>query len=90
MDLFNVILSIIMIILGIMLLTVDIKNKIFNIFIIFIFVILIILHVNNVIYILNSMQNGEKLSTDIGVLLILIGILLIIVNIYQNKNKKVV
>lgn len=90
MDLFNVILSIIMIILGIMLLTVDIKNKIFNIFIIFIFIILIILHVNNVIYILNSMQNGEKLSTDIGVLLILIGILLIIVNIYQNKNKKVV
>ncbi len=79
-----------MIILGIMLLTVDIKHKIFNIFIIFIFVILIILHVNNVIYILNNMQNGEKLSTDIGVLLILIGILLIIVNIYQNKNKKVV
>ena len=82
-----------MIIIGIILVTTDVKYKYLGIIIIIIFIILIIIHIKNIYTMIQSLRNGEKFNSSFGLLMILIGVLFLILNIYdiqQNKNKKIV
>ena len=88
---FNTLLSITMIIIGIILIVTDVKYEYLGIAMILIFIILILIHIKNIYEIVKSLKNGEKFSDNFGLLIMGIGILFIIIivfEIYQNKNKK--
>jgi len=90
---FNIILSIIMIIIGIILLISDTKYKYLGIIIIIIFIILIYIHIKNIFDMIKSLRNGEKFNKNFGLLMVFVGIFFLIINTYeiqQNKNKKIV
>ena len=90
---FNIILSILMIIIGIILLISDTKYKYLGIIIIIIFIILIYIHIKNIFEMIKNLRNGEKFNKNFGLLMTFVGIFFLIINTYeiqQNKNKKVV
>lgn len=90
---FNIILSVIMIIIGIILLIKDIKYKYFGLLMIGIFIIIIFIQIRNIFEMIKSLRNGEKFNKSFGLLMLLLGTIFIIMSIYeihQGKNKKIV
>lgn len=74
-----------MIVIGSIILISDIKYKYLGIVVIVLFVILIFIHINSIFEMIKSLKNGEKFDKSFGLLMILIGILFIIINIYELR-----
>lgn len=75
--------GIIILLISIPLIIANINHLYFGIAIILIFIIIILLQIGNIINIINTIYNNKYYEKDLGTFLFVIGMLIIIFNIYK-------